>query len=136
VRVSQVARCLAALLSFATLACSPKPPEAEARSKLEALLSDSLGRTSDPKVAFIMDGSSRDTHLYVHFDTLAFSNQSDSSFQVQSRDIATFSMRHYEKANHLDSITVAAREEVKPGLSRIYHTRAFSIAELSQGSSR
>ena len=136
VRISRVTCCLSAFLSLATLECSPKPPEAEARSRLAALLSDSLGRTSDLKVSFLVDGGSRDTHLYVNFDTLAFSNQSDSSFQLYARDIARLSIRHYEKANHLDSITVSARKEVKPGLSRIYHTRTFSIAQLGGGFSR
>ena len=118
------------LVFIVALACSPKPPEAEARAELQALLRDSLGRASDPKVAFIMDGASRDTHLYVNFDTVAFSGETDSSFAGHSRDIAGLSVRHYRKANHLDSITVAAREDVQPGLSRIHHTQTFSVAAL------
>lgn len=124
----------AALLSFAALSCSPKPPEAEARAKLREALRDSLGRTADPNVAFLANGTSRDTHLEVLFDTLAFSNQSDSAFQMHAREIVAFSVRHYDKANHLDSITVATRKEVEPGLFRLYHRQTFSVAELRQDS--
>lgn len=121
---------LAALLSFATLACDAKSPEDEARSRLAADLTDSLGRASDPKVGFMIGGGSRYSHLVVNFDSLAFANQSDSSFRVKSRDIARFSIRHYEKSDDLDSITVAAGDEVRPGLTKILHTQTFSVADL------
>ncbi len=121
-----------ALLSSLTLilgaaACEKEGHEAEARARLRSDLRDSLGAATDPEVAFI---GRRGSHLYVHFDTTAFANLSDSAFVVRARDVARFSLRHYQKAQDLDSITVGARENVKPGLARIHHTAAFGIAGL------
>jgi hypothetical protein len=117
-------------LLVSALACEPKGHEPEARAKLTAILRDSLGAATDPKVAFIIDGNDRDQHLYVHFDTTAFPNLADSAFGFRAREIAQLSMRHYEKVDHLDSITVASREDVKPGVARIHHQRTFSLAQL------
>ena len=118
------------MLAFcvAALACDPKGPESEARARLATDLRDSLGSAANPSVAFIIDGAKRDSHLYVIFDTTFFPNVSDSVFQLRARDVAGFAMRHYEKASHLDSVTVAARDSVQPGGWRIHHTGTFSSA--------
>jgi hypothetical protein len=111
-------------------ACTPKSPEEEARNKLAAMLRDSVGRGTDPKVSFIMEGAVSGKNLYVHFDTTAFPNMPESTFVVRARDVARFSLRHYEKAQDLDSVTIASRENLQPGLARIHHQRVFSTAEL------
>src|SRR4051812_14208915 len=117
-------------LLVGAVACDEKGPEPEARASLTSILRDSVGAATDPKVAFIIEGNDRDKHLYVHFDTSAFPNMSDSAFGLRARKIAQLSMRHYEKAGNLDSITIASRENLKPGVARIHYQRAFSIAQL------
>jgi hypothetical protein len=114
----------------AALACAENGPEPEARATLARILRDSIGGASDPKVAFIIDANHRDAHLYVHLDTSAFPNMSDSAFALRARDIARLSLRHYEKADDLDSVTVASRENLQPGVARIHHRSTFSIAQL------
>lgn len=130
-----------ALLSFFALclgatACEKNGPEAEARARLASVLRDSLGAATNPNVAFIVDDGSRDRHLYVLFDTTAFATISDSAFVVRARDIARFSLRHYGKAQALDSITVASRETLTPAEARIHHTATFAIAELRESAGR
>ena len=98
-------------LSLLTLACSPKGPEPEARDRLSQVLRDSMGTTTNPNVAFIIDGGRRDSHLYLIFDTTAVGNVSDSVFEHRARDFAQFAVRHYDKAGELDSVTVAIRSE-------------------------
>lgn len=121
---------------LASFACEPQGHESQARDRLTRVLRDSLGATTDPNVAFIKDGGSRDSHLYVMFDTTAFPNVSDSVFELHARDLARFAIRHYDQAEMLDSVTVESREAVKPGMWRIHHTRAFAIAELKGASVR
>ena len=118
------------VLVVGAVACNGKGPEAEARAHLTSILRDSVGAATDPKVAFIIDGNDRDKHLYVHFDTSAFPNMSDSAFGLRARKVAQLSMRHYEKADNLDSITIVSRENLKPGVARIHYRRAFSVAQL------
>jgi hypothetical protein len=121
---------LAFPLLLGALACDKKGPESEARASLTSILRDSIGAATDPKVAFIIEGNDRDKHLYVHFDTSAFPNMADSAFGLRAREIAQLSMRHYEKLDNLDSITVASRENLEPGVARVHNRRAFSIAQL------
>ena len=128
IRVHAIAQAFPLLIG--ALACNEKGPEPEARANRTSILRDSIGAATDPKVAFIIDGNDRDKHLYVHFDTSAFPNMTDSAFGLRAREIAQLSMRHYEKVNNLDSITVASREDLEPGKARIHHERAFSIAQL------
>jgi hypothetical protein len=116
--------------SLAAFACDPKGPESEARDRLATDLRDSLGSAADPNVAFITNGAEKDSHLYVMFDTTAFANVSDSIFELRARDLARFAMRHYEKASRLDSVTVAARESVRPDVWRVHHTRTFTSAQV------
>jgi len=115
---------------IAGLACDRKAPERDARGKLASMLRDSIGRTTDPKVAFIVHGTALDRNLYVHFDTTAFANLSDSAFVVRAKEIARFSVRHYDKAQNLDSVTVASRETLEPGVARIHHQLTFSMTAL------
>jgi hypothetical protein len=117
-------------LLIGSLACNEKGPEPEARANLTSILRDSVGADTDPQVAFIVEGNDRDKHLYVHFDESAFPNMTDSAFGPRAREIAQLSMRHYEKVNNLDSITVASRENLAPGKARIHHQRTFSVAQL------
>jgi hypothetical protein len=117
---------------FGAAACEKNGPESEARARLASILRDSLGVATEANVAFIVDGRSRDRHLYVLFDTTAFANLSDSAFVVRARDVARFSLRHYEKAQALDSITVASRETLTLAEARIHHTATFAIAELRE----
>jgi hypothetical protein len=96
------------------------------------VLRDSLGTTTNPKVAFIIDGGRRDSHLYVMFDTAAVGNVSDSVFEQRARILARFAVRHYDKVGELDSVTVATRELVQPGVWRLHHSHAFAITGLNE----
>jgi hypothetical protein len=122
----------ALVFCLAPLACAREGHESEARARLATILRDSLGATTDPNVAFITDGGHRNSHLYVMFDTTAVPNVSDSVFELRARDLARFAMRHYEKAGELDSVTVATRESVQPGLWRIHHSSAFGVPRLKE----
>jgi hypothetical protein len=118
---------------FGWIACAKDDHQAEARATLASFLRDSLGTTTDPQVAFIAGGGPRDSHLYVHFDTSAFANASDSAFAARARDVARFALRHYPNPQTLDSVTIGARENVAPGMAKIHHTLAFPVAELEEG---
>jgi hypothetical protein len=120
-----VPRALAAAFCLAFLGCERNDLESAARNRLAQVLRDSLGQRSNPNVAFIVDGGRRDSHLYVMFDTTAVANASDSVFALRALDIARFSLRHYDKATELDSITIATRKSVERGVWRIQHTRTF-----------
>ena len=122
----------ALVFCLAPLACAREGHESEARARLTTVLRDSLGAATDPNVAFIANGGRRDSHLYVMFDTTEVPNVSDSVFELRARDIARFAMRHYEKAGELDSVTVATRESVQPGMWRIHHSSAFGVARLKE----
>jgi hypothetical protein len=118
----------ALILCLAFTGCGEKAPEDVARAKLASILRDSLGDAADPQVGFIVNGPPppRYTHLYVHFDTAAFANLSDSAFALRARDVARFAVRHYPQANILDSVTVAARDSA----AWIRHTLTFPVAQL------
>lgn len=120
------------ILLLASAGCDAKGPGLRARDRLASILGDSLGAATDPKVALITDGGARESHLYLHFDTTAFANLSDSAFELRAQDVGRFAMRHYENARALDSITVAARESVTPNSARLYHMRTFSVAQLRE----
>jgi len=121
-----VSRTLAAAICLALLGCAPNASESEGRNRLAQILRDSLGAASNPNVGFIVDEGKRDSHLYVMFDTTAVANASDSVFAARALDIARFSLRHYDKATQLDSITIATRKAVERGVWRIQHTRTFA----------
>jgi len=118
------------LLCLVALGCHAEAGGVDARTRLAAVLRDSLGAKHDPNVSFLVHGEHQESHLYLTFDTTLVPNVPDSLFGRRARDIAQFSMRHYEKASELDSITVAAREPMQPGAWRVVHSRAFSVASL------
>jgi hypothetical protein len=122
-----------ATILFGWIACAKDDHEAEARATLASFLRDSLGPATDPQVAFIAGGGPRDSHLYVHFDTSAFANASDSAFAARARDVARFALRHYPNPQALDSVTIGARENMGPGIAKIHHTLTFPVAELDEG---
>jgi hypothetical protein len=105
--------------------------DAPARAQLASTLRDSIGTTADPQVAFLVHRK----HLLVHLDSKAFTGVSDSAFIVKARDIALFSLRHYENAGSLDSITVQRREVIAPKHTMlIKQSHAFAVAELADHS--
>jgi hypothetical protein len=118
---------------FIWIACAKDGHEPEARATLASFLRDSMGPSADPQVAFIAGGGPRDSHLYVHFDTSAFANTSDSAFAARARDVARFALRHYPDPQTLDSVTIGARENMGPGIAKIHHTLTFPVAELDEG---
>jgi hypothetical protein len=119
-------------LFIAAVACHSGDSDADVRARLTDVLRDSLGRTADPNVAFMADGNNRGSHLYVAFDTTAVPNVSDAVFDSRARDLARFAVRHYERASNLDSITVATRERLQPGIWRVHHRRSFAMADLNE----
>ena len=119
-----------ALCLVAAAACHPRAADADPRTRLIAVLRDSLGEAAHPEVAFIANGGRPESHLYVTLDTSAVPNLPDSLFDGRARDLARFAVRHYEQANSLDSVTVATRELQQPGAWRVHHRRAFAVAGL------
>src|SRR5450759_1044582 len=107
-------------LSLVALAAACVEP-ANSRERLASALRDSLGKAADPQVAFQRDS----THLLVELATVAFPTVPEPVLTGQARDIGGFALRHYERANQVDSVTVLYREAVRPGVWHIRHTRTF-----------
>ena len=123
-------------LVFMVPACHRNAPDGDARAQLIAVLGDSLGEGANPDVSFMRNGGRPESHLYVTFETPAIPNVSDSAFDIRARGLARFVVRHYAHAIELDSISVAAREPMRPGLWRVPHRRAFAIADLTASEAR
>ena len=122
----------AAIFCLAAAACRPDGPASDARARLASALRDSLGRSSDARVAFITDGGRRESHLYVMLDTAAVPHVSDSAFAIRARSLAGFVMRHYDNARALDSVTISARTPGQPGVWKVHHVRAFGVREIGE----
>ena len=99
---------------------------ANSRERIASALRDSLGKAADPQVAFQRDS----THLLVELATVAFPTVPESVLTAQARDIGGFALRHYERANQVDSVTVLYREAVRSGVWYIRHTCTFSVESL------
>ena len=110
------------LLALATACLGP----ANSRERLAAALKDRVGDLADPDVGFMRDS----THLLVNLATVAFRTVPDSVLTVQAKAIGAFALRHYERANELDSITVLYREKVSSGFWYVRHERTFPVGEL------
>jgi len=111
-------------------ACEKKDAGAVARDALASQLRDSIGATADPQVSLFSGGPSPERHLYIQLDTAAFANQSEPQFADHAGDVARFATRHYDVSRPIDSITVASRSPMGPGIWKIYHSRTFSTREL------
>jgi len=97
------------------------------RERLASILRDSLGEAADPHVAYQRDS----THLLVELATAAFPTVADSILTGQARAIGGLALRHYEKVNQLDSVTVLYREaSPRSGVWYIRHERTFPVANL------
>jgi len=118
----------ACTLGLMVTACHRSAPDA--RAQLIAVLGDSLGGGANPDVGFMRNDARRKSHLYVAFETPPIPSVSDSDFDLRARGVARFVVRHYAHASELDSISVAAREPMRPGLWRVHHRRAFAVADL------
>jgi len=113
------------LLPLLALAAACLGP-ANSRERLAAALKDRVGEAADPDVGFMRDS----THLLVNLATVAFRTVPDSALTVQARDIGAFALRHYERADEVDSVTVLYREKVSSGFWWIRHERTFPVGEL------
>ena len=113
------------LLPLLALAAACLGP-ANSRERLASALKDRVGEAADPDVGFMRDS----THLLVNLATVAFRTVPDSVLTVQARDIGAFALRHYERANEVDSVTVLYREKVSSGFWYVRHERTFPVAEL------
>lgn len=118
-------------ISVTAVACHTRSRDSDARGRLVSILRDSLGEAAGPNVAFITSAQSQ-SHLYVTFDTTVAPAVSDSVFELRARDLARFAVRHYDQASELESVTVATRELMQPGLWRVHHSSAFAIAGLKE----
>lgn len=112
------------LLPVVVLACKQQPPE-DSRERLAIALSDSMGRVSDAHVAFLRDS----THLLIELSGPEFYGMPDSMFPTVANDIARFGLRHYDKADRLDSVSVLDRDSVVGGW-RVIHLARFSVEDL------
>jgi murein DD-endopeptidase MepM/ murein hydrolase activator NlpD len=113
------------LLSLLALAAACAGPT-DSRDRLASELRDRVGDAADPHVSFLRDS----THLQVELATVAFRTMPESVLTDQARNIGVFALRHYERANEVDSVTVLYREAVSPGFWYIRHTRTFPVGEL------
>ena len=109
------------------LACASRSDDA-VRDHITSALSDTLGATAEPSVGFLNNRS----HLQVSLSSARFPQASDSTFAVDARQIARFTLAHYESAPALDSITILDREAVAKGMWKIRHAQRFSVDELRQ----
>ena len=123
-------------LSLIAPACHRNAPDGDARTQLIAVLGDSLGEGANPDVSFMQNGGRPESHLYVAFEMPDIPIVPDSGFDIRARDLARFVVRHYAHASELDSISVAAREPMRPGLWRVPHRRTFAIADLAASDAR
>lgn len=119
-------RRLALYAALVALACH-NTAETKARNDLAAALRDSIGAKGNPSVSFLMYGDAR--NLQLQFDTVAFADMADSSFDVRARSIAEFAVRHYSDAPG-DSVIVLARNPEQPGVWKIVRRRAFATPDL------
>ena len=78
-----------------------RPIRDNSLERVASALRDSLGKAANPQVAFQKDS----THLLVQLATVAFPTVSESVLTAQATRIASFALRHYEKADQLDSVT-------------------------------
>jgi hypothetical protein len=119
-----ILRCLSiALLAWFGACIGPT----DSRERLASALRDSLGKAADPHVAYQRDSR----HLQVELATAAFPTMAEPALTGQARAIGSFALRHYERANELDSVTVLYREAApNPGIWYIRHTRTFPVASL------
>jgi hypothetical protein len=107
------------------LACASGPDE-PAREHLTSALSDTLGKVAEPSVGFLNNGK----HLQVSLSSARFAESSDSTFAYQAREIAKFTVRHYEDATGLDSVTVLDRDRISSGVWKVHHRISFAVNEL------
>lgn len=105
------------------LACA-QGSENQARERVAAALSDTLGKSAVPSVGFLNDRK----HLQISLSAARFAESSDSAFATQARQIAKFALPRY--GGGLDSITVLDREPVSDGVWKIRHTHTFAVDEL------
>lgn len=112
------------MLAFATACVGPAKDQS--RERVASALSERLGEAADPQVGFHRDS----THLAVRLSTVAFPTVPDSVLTEQAMSIASFALRHYDKADGLDSVSVSYREAVRPGISHIRHERTFPVENL------
>jgi hypothetical protein len=112
------------LLLTIAAACAGSQKD-QSRDRVASALRDTLGKTADPQVAFVRDS----THLLVQLSGDALPTASDSVTE-ETRRIGNFALRHYERANELDSVTILYHRPVRPGVWRILQTRAFPVESL------
>jgi len=119
-----IMRCYSITLLITFVACGGP---SNSRERLASTLRDSLGKAADPHVAYQRDS----THLLVELATAAFPTVADSILTSQARGIGGLALRHYEKADQLDSVTVLYREAAPhSGVWYIRHERTFPVANL------
>ncbi|HJP86161.1 MAG TPA: hypothetical protein VJ852_09240 [Gemmatimonadaceae bacterium] len=125
---------LAVALIIAGLGCHDSDARRPARRALVALLSDSVGAEAHPQTSFIVDinagGHPNYKHLQLEFDTVAFSNMSDSAFAARSRHVAALAASHYT-GGPLDSVTVLVHDSLGPGAWRIVRMQSYAVRDLS-----
>jgi len=107
------------------LACTGRS-EDRAREQITSALSDTLGKTAEPSVGFLNNRQ----HLQVSLSSTRFEGTTDSAFAAQAKEIARFTLSHYELARTLDSITVLDREPVSAGMWRMRHVHAFAVGDF------
>lgn len=112
-------------LLFLAVACMRSAKD-ESRERVARALTEIVGEEADPQIAFQRDSS----NLRVQLLTVAFPTVSEEALTAQAKNIASFALRHYDKAGQLDSVTVVYREPVRRGMWWIRHYRSFSVDSL------
>ena len=114
------------LLVLAFVAACAGPVNDKSAERVASVLRDSLGQLAAPHVGFSRDS----THLSVRLATVAFPTVPDSVLTEHARSVGSFALRHYEKANQLDSVSVRYNEAVRSGVWHIRHKRTFLVEDL------
>lgn len=120
------ARFLVAVGILVSISACSADNDAPARTKLAAILTDSLGAAADATPTYLRDES----HLQIGLSAATFAGMDEASRQVTARKIAQFALRHYTRRAELDSISVFTREIVDKGIARILWSRSFPVTDL------
>jgi hypothetical protein len=115
------------LIAALVLACAPTSDTHQLRDRIGSALRDTLGAGAQPSVGFLDDRQ----HLQILLSPAPFAGSSDTIFTVQAAQIAKFALARYGDVSELDSITVADRDSVSPGVWRMRQSRTFSVPALT-----
>ena len=97
-----------------------------ARSDLNAVLADSIGKAARPNASYLGDRS----HLLIDVGSDAFSGLASYARAAKAREIAALSLRNYAHRSEVDSVRVQGSEPKGPGVRKIFWGIDFAAKDL------